>query len=99
MKNDSNNSPHILNTSANLLGLCFVVLTSLKLLNLEKQSLMDEFTTAAFLLFMGSCLLSFLSIRKLTKRADFYEIVAEYIFLGVLIVLFMATLMILFQRI
>ncbi len=94
MKEDSNNSPHILNTSANLLGLCFVVLTSLKFLKLEQQSLIDEFTTVAFLLFMGSCLFSFLSIRKLAKRSDFYESVAEYIFLGGLIVLFIATFII-----
>lgn len=29
-KNVNNNSQHILNTSSNLLGFCFIVLTSLK---------------------------------------------------------------------
>jgi hypothetical protein len=96
---ENNNSPNILNTSANLLGLCFVVLTSLKVLNLRQESLIDEFTTVAFVLFMASCLLSFLSMRKLSKYPALYETTAEYIFFGGLLVLFSATILIVFQKI
>ena len=99
MNKNNHNSPHILNTSANLLGLCFVVITSLKILNLQKQSLIDEFAAIAFMLFMASSILSFLSIRKFSKRPLLYEMIAEYIFLGGLIVLFLAAFMIIFQTI
>jgi hypothetical protein len=36
-KKRNNKSPHILNASSNLLGICFVVLTSLKVLNISKN--------------------------------------------------------------
>ena len=97
MSQENNNSPHILSTSANLLGLCFLVLTSLRVLKLQKESILDELTTIAIILFMGSCLFSFLSIRKLASRSALYEQVAEYIFLGGLLVLFFTTLIITFQ--
>jgi len=54
MPNDNGKSPHILNASSNLLGLCFVVLTSLKLLNISHKTTIDEITTLAIILFMGS---------------------------------------------
>lgn len=34
-------SPHILNASSNLLGLCFVVLTSLKIMKLKIASILN----------------------------------------------------------
>lgn len=94
-----NNSPHILSTSANLLGLCFVVLTSIRILKLQQETWIDDLTVIAIFFFMSSCLLSFLSIRKSSKRADFYEKVAEYIFLFGLLTLFVSTLAIAFQTV
>ena len=41
MNGDKDKSPHILNASSNLLGLCFVVLTSLKLLNIAGKTIID----------------------------------------------------------
>ncbi|WP_431198565.1 hypothetical protein ACRQ5D_28840 [Mucilaginibacter sp. P25] len=35
-------SPHILNAASNLLGLCFVVLTSLKFLKMSDRTYIDE---------------------------------------------------------
>jgi hypothetical protein len=61
-KNDT--SSHILNTSSNLLGLCFIVLTSLKFLDLSTRTIIDELTFGAILLFMTSSVLSFLSMRS-----------------------------------
>ncbi|HVF95916.1 MAG TPA: hypothetical protein VM871_01260 [Flavisolibacter sp.] len=92
MGNDNSKSPHILNASSNLLGLCFVVLTSLKLLNIAHKTIIDEITSCAIVLFMASCLLSFLSIRgsRHTKR---FESIADYLFLGGIILLFLTTLL------
>ena len=66
-------SPHILNASSNLLGLCFVVLTSLKLLDIAHKTVIDDLTVAATIFFMASCILSFLSIRGNAKNEGWYE--------------------------
>ena len=87
-KNDS--SPHILNASSNLLGLCFVVLTSLKILKFSNTTLIDELTIVATILFMISCILSFLSIRGSVKH---YENIADIAFLSGLSILFITTIL------
>ena len=97
MQNDK--SSHILNASSNLLGLCFVVLTSLKFLNLNGQSYIDETVTVALMLFMLSCILSFLSIRGNIKRGGRFEEVADYLFLGGLVVLSVTAILILLNLI
>lgn len=92
MKEDQNDhtSSHVLNASSNLLGLCFVVLTSLKILNLSHKTIIDELTTTCALLFMTSAILSFLSIKKKNRR---YENNADYVFLCGLLILFATTLL------
>src|SRR5438874_1725093 len=92
MADDNNKSQHILNASSNLLGLCFVVLTSLKLLNISHRTIIDELTGCAIVLFMASCFLSFLSIRgsRMGKRL---EDVADYLFLTGIVLLFVTTLL------
>lgn len=95
---DNNKSPHILNTSANMLGLCLIVLTSLKISDYKKESIIDEMTGVASLLLMFSSLLSFLSIR--TKKiilAVKYENAADYIFLAALLCLFFVILLVSFN--
>ena len=86
----NNRAPHILNASSNLLGLCFVVLTSLKILKFSNTTLIDELTIVATILFMTSCCLSFLSIRGNTTR---YENTADITFLLGLVILFITTLL------
>ncbi len=88
---ENKKSPHILNTSSNLFGLCFVVFTSLKALRLDKDTLLDEFTVVSMFLFLSSCILSFLAIRSTTQRSLFYEKIADYIFLTGLLALFITT--------
>jgi amino acid permease len=93
MKEDNeknNRSPHVLNASSNLLGLCFVVLTSLKVLKFSDTTLIDELTIGATILFMISCILSFLLIRRNNKR---YENIADLTFLLGLITLFVTTIL------
>ena len=93
MQEKNDKSPHILNASSNLLGLCFVVLTSLKLLNISHKTIIDDLTIAATIFFMASCILSFLSIRGNAKNEGWYERFADFFFLGGLIILFMTTIL------
>lgn len=92
----SNTSQHILSTSANLLGFCLFVITSLHITNYAATSLIDEFTSGVALLLIASSLFSFLSIRTSDdKKEKRFETIANYFFLialiGILIiVLFIA---------
>ena len=97
MRNDK--APHILNASSNLLGLCFVVLTSLKFLNISQRTYIDETVAIALVFFMLSCILSFLSIRGNIKIGGRVEAVADYLFLGGMIVLFITAMLIIFNLI
>jgi hypothetical protein len=90
-------SPHILNTSANLFGLCFAVFTYLKVLHLSASTLIDEFTAVAMLLFMISCTTSFLSIRSKSKRSVLYERIADYVFMAGMALLLLTTIFIVFR--
>lgn len=89
-----NRSPHILNTSANLLGLCFIVLTSVKISNLKESSFIDEGAALAIVIFMSSCLFSFLAMRNDTAQSVKLERLADVLFLAGLIVLFITTMLI-----
>lgn len=95
MRNDK--APHILNASSNLLGLCFVVLTSLKFLKLDQRTYIDETVTVALVFFMLSCILSFLSIRGNIKAGGRIEALADYLFLSGMVVLFVTAILILFN--
>jgi hypothetical protein len=92
MERNNDKSPHILNASSNLLGLCFVVLTSLKLLNISHRTILDELAGCAIVLFMTSCLLSFLAIRG-SKNGKRYEDIADFTFLIGIFLLFVTTLL------
>jgi len=91
-KNSNNKSPHILNTSSNLLGICFIVLTSLHVLKISQTTLIDEFTIAAIILFMTASLLSFLSLRSKTEKGDRFEKIADIFFLTGLSCMFVTTI-------
>src|ERR1051325_8918503 len=88
MASENEKSSHILNASSNLLGLCFIVLTSLKLFKISQKTFIDELTSAAIVLFMASCVLSFLSIRGNIKRSGRFENIADYLFLIGIVLLF-----------
>ncbi len=93
LKDQNQKSQHILNTSSNLLGICFIVLTSLKVLNISGKTIIDEITIVAIFLFMTSGVLSFLSIRGKTKMSNTLENIADLIFLGGLFLLFITTIL------
>lgn len=92
MKNER--TPHILNTSATLLGLCFVVLTSRNVLPEAEITIIDYLTALAILGFMAACVLSFMAMRKEEKSKLPYEGIADMVFLAGLFFLFAATLLI-----
>lgn len=92
-----NRSPHILNTSANLLGFCFIVLTSVKVAKLHESTFIDEGAALAIVLFMSSCLLSFLAMRSKNVNSNKLESTADILFLCGLIVLFITTMLIAFN--
>ena len=90
-------SQHILNTSANLLGFCLFVITSLHITNRTESSILDELTSIVALLLTIACLLSFISLRtKSPAREKLFELTADYIFVGsltgILIIIMLITL-------
>jgi hypothetical protein len=97
MSRNNDHSPHILNTSATLLGICFVVLTSLNVMKLTEKTILDELTTAAIIMFMTSSLLSFLSMRSKDLPSDRFENIADFVFLAGLLFLFITTLLLAFN--
>ena len=88
MNTRNERTPHILNTSSNLLGICLIILTSLRLLKTSDKSIIDEITILSSLLFMTSCILSFLSMNGKDDPHNRLERVADITFLGGLSLLF-----------
>jgi len=94
----NNTSQHILNTSANLLGFCLLVITSLHVTNYSETSIIDEFTSGVALLIIFSGLISFISIRTSnSKREKSFETIADYLFVTALIGILVIVLLIVFR--
>ncbi len=74
------NQPHILNAASNLMGICFVLITALKLTRASVATFADEIAMFASVAFMVSCVLSYMSIRQ-SKATMAYEKWADYLFL------------------
>jgi hypothetical protein len=73
--------PHILNASTNLLGICFIIITGLRLASANVRSYADEVAWVAALLLFTSMLTAYLAIRNDGARA--WQIgVADAAFLG-----------------
>jgi len=84
-------SPHILSTSATMLGVC---MTLLSLSRLDDDQLaywmIDKLVAIAALIFLTSALLSFLSMRRHERTAlatAYFERRAEYLFVSGLVLL------------
>jgi multisubunit Na+/H+ antiporter MnhG subunit len=89
-------SHHILPTAANLLGLCFVILSVIKVLKLGDRTVIDELMAVAVVIFLIASIFSYASIRSKT-RTDLYEKVADTVFLSGLGLLTLTALIIVFQ--
>jgi hypothetical protein len=91
-------SQHILNTSANLLGFCLFVITSLHISNYSANSIIDEFTSLVALLLVFSCLFSFFSIQTSNEIwAKRTEKTADYLFAFALIGILLIVLLVAFN--
>ena len=62
-------------------------------MKISDKTFIDEVTTFAIVLFMASCILSFISIRNKTERSQFYENVADIVFISGLSLLFITTIL------
>ncbi len=79
--NKKNISRHILPTSSNLLGLCFVILSFIKFWTKGGiQTIIDDLVGCATILFLISSVLSYTSMRS-KKKSDFFEKIADMVFL------------------
>ena len=90
-------SPHILNTSANLLGFCLFIITSLHISNQSETHFIDGLTSIVSVLLTGSCMFSFVSIRTTDPvRESRLEKIADYLFftalIGILITIIIITI-------
>jgi hypothetical protein len=91
-------SPHILNTSSNLLGFCLIVLTSIKISKTNSATVIDDITGMAAILLVISCILSFLSIRTQKEiRSEKLEKLADVIFLVALICIALTIILVSFN--
>jgi cytochrome bd-type quinol oxidase subunit 2 len=83
--------PHILSASTNLLGICFVVITGLKLASANARSYADEVAWVAALLLFVAALSAYLAIRNDHAR-PWQTWLADACFLGGLVALGIAVL-------
>ena len=93
----NNTSQHILGTSANLLGFCLFIITSLRIADKIETHLIDEFTSVIALMLTFSCVFSFISIKtKYARREIVMENIADYFFIasliGILVIILLITL-------
>jgi len=91
-----NISRHILPTASNLLGLCFVIFSIIKVYEFDGKTLLDEMTAFTMVLFLVSSLLSYFSIRAKTK-SERYEKMADIFFLCGLTAMTVITLVVAFE--
>jgi cytochrome bd-type quinol oxidase subunit 2 len=94
----NNKSPHILNTSSNLLGISFILLSTIKGLGLPQAGLIDEIASVLVVIFAVSCTLSFISIRTRNDAlSNTYENWADAIFLSGLLFITITALLFAFD--
>jgi hypothetical protein len=94
--NDKNKkAQYILNASSNLLGLCFLALTSLRFLKSSQRTLIGKMDVITIFFFVVSCVLSFLSIRGSIKRGRLFEWIADLLlFTGGMLVIFVTSILV-----
>ena len=95
-ENRKNISRHILPTSSNLLGLCFVILTFTRLSKIAHETIIDETMGGVIMLFLISSVFSYISMRS-KKKSEAYEKFADLLFLFGLFILTLVSLVIIFE--
>jgi hypothetical protein len=72
--------PHILNASSNLLGICFVIITGLRITSHSAGTIGDEVAWVAALFFLASIGLPFSGIRR--NEQTWRDVWADRVFMG-----------------
>ena len=99
IRNDKKNiSRHILPTSSNLLGLCFVILTFIRVLKLAYATVIDEMVTLAIIFFFTASIFSYVSMRA-NRETQLFEKIADVIFLSGLFILSVTAILVSFEAI
>ena len=75
-------SKHILPTSSNLLGICFVILDFINIWKVGRveRVVIDKMVGISMTLFLIASVLSYISMRS-RRKADLYEKIADIVFL------------------
>jgi hypothetical protein len=97
MHNENGNTlcNHILTASSNLLGICFVLVSIIRISGLNHKTLLDEITSIAIVLFLASSILSYASIRSVDHQVS-YEKAADTIFITGLTFLSLVSIVVMF---
>jgi hypothetical protein len=95
-KNRKDVAKHILPTAANLLGLCFILLSYIKLAKLAAETIIDESLGLVIVLFLFSSIFSYASMRS-HRRSETYERIADIVFLIGLGFLTLISILVVFQ--
>jgi hypothetical protein len=98
MNDKKNISRHILPASSNLLGLCFVILTFIKILKLGHETVIDEIVAIAIGLFFISSFFSYVSMRA-DRWSQVCEKIADSIFLVGLFLLSIGSMLVAYEAI
>ncbi len=77
---------HILNAASNLLGICFVIISGLKIANLNSNSLADETAWLAAFLLLTSVIASYTAIRNDAAKA-WHTSLADWAFMAGIVTL------------
>jgi hypothetical protein len=95
-KNRKDVAKHILPTAANLLGLCFVLLSYIRIAKLGAETIIDESLGLVIVLFLFSSIFSYASMRSY-RRSEIYERIADIVFIIGLGFLTIVAMLVLFQ--
>ena len=97
MNNESRGlSNHILPTSANLLGICFVIFSFIKVSDASQKTYLDDFLAAPILFFFLASIFSYFSLRA-SRSSGRYELLADWFFLFALVLLTACAFIFIFQ--
>lgn len=87
---------HILSTSSNLLGICFVIFSFIKVNGLGPGTVLDESLIIPILLFFAASIFSYFSMRS-EERESRLEAMADRIFIIGLFSLMLLSLIFIFE--
>ena len=98
MSNHNNLSGHILPTSGAMLGVCMTVISIVKLTQTNRGMAywVDDLLALDALIFLGSSIFSYLSIRSKSKKF-YFEDIADKVFMLALVLMGASVLLLTFE--